>query len=174
MNRSISPIQDVRSTWKLWKVLREVQPHILHAVTPKACLLSTMVAKLIGIPAVISSVFGLPQMTKTGLLRRLLDVTTSLACRWSDRVWCDSSSMRDYVIQAGLCSLDKLFVLGSGSVAGVDAVDAFSPQLHGCEVREAIRRVHSIPVDARVIGFVGRIVADKGMHELAYGMAIIA
>jgi len=173
MTRSISPIRDLCSAWRLWKILRDLKPHILHAATPKADLLGPLVARLTGVPVVVSSLFGLPQMTRTGPLRRLLDATTSLSCRWSDRVWCDSFSMRDYVARAGLCPTDKLIVLGQGSVGGVDALGAFSPRLNGPEVRNAIRQRHNIPGDARVIGFVGRIVADKGMRELAAAWRVL-
>ncbi|HEY4760278.1 MAG TPA: glycosyltransferase, partial [Thermoguttaceae bacterium] len=69
MTRSISPIHDLCSAWRLFKVLRDLKPHILHAVTPKAGLLGPLVAGLTGVPIVVSSLFGLPQMTKTGPLR---------------------------------------------------------------------------------------------------------
>ncbi len=165
--KPISPICDLCSTWRIRRVLRAIRPDILHAVSPKAGLLGPLVARLTGVPIVVTSLFGLPQMTKSGFLHRLLDVTTSLSCWSSDRVWCDSFSMRDYVVQSGLCPARKLVVLGRGSVGGVDGRGEFSPVLHGKDVREAIRRRYHIPRDARVLGFVGRIVADKGMCELA-------
>ena len=173
MMRPISPIHDLCSAWRLGKVLRDLKPHILHTMTPKAGLLGTLGARFTGVPIVVSSLFGLPQMTKTGPLRRLLNVTTSLACRWSDRVWCDSFSMCDYVARAHLCPGDKLFVLGQGSVGGVDAIGEFSPSLQGAGVRGAIRLHNNIPDDARVIGYIGRIVADKGMRELAGAWRIL-
>jgi glycosyltransferase involved in cell wall biosynthesis len=173
MTRSISPIKDLHSAWRLWRVLSDLKPHVLHAVSPKAGLLGTMVARLVGVPIVVSSVFGLPQMTKSGLLRRLLNITTRISSRCSDRVWCDSFSMRDYVANAGLCASDKLIVLGQGSVNGVDAEGRFSPFYFGKESRNTIRQRYNIPGDARVIGFVGRIVADKGMHELASAWRVL-
>ena len=167
MTRSVTPIQDLRSAWQLARVLRELRPQVLHASTPKAGLLGSLVARLTGVPVVVTSLFGLPQMTKTGPRRRLLDATTRLSCRCSDRVWCDSFSMRDYATRAGLCPADKLMVLGQGSVGGVDAQGAFSPERHGAKVRDAIRQRYRIPGDAQVLGYVGPIVIDKGMHELA-------
>jgi glycosyltransferase involved in cell wall biosynthesis len=167
MTRTISPAADLQSIWRLRSVLRAVQPDILHAVTPKAGLLGTLVARLTGVPIVMTSVFGLPQMTKSGVTRWLLDASTLLACRGSDRVWCDSPSMREYLAHTGLCQARKLVVLGNGSVGGVDAEGTFSPSSQNVALGRALRREHGIPNDALVVGFVGRIVRDKGMVELA-------
>lgn len=173
MSRSVTPARDLRSAWGLWKIIREVKPDIVHAATPKAGLLGSLTARLASVPVVVTSLFGLPQMTKTGLMRRVLDASTSSSCRWADRVWCDSFSMRDYIARAGLCPAHKLFVLGKGSVGGVDAQNTFSPLLHGVDVRNAIRRRYGIPANARVLGFVGRIVHDKGMRELAAAWRVL-
>lgn len=50
---------------------------------------------------------------------------------------------------------------------GVDAREAFSPSRWGPDVRRAVRAEHGIAAEAPVLGYVGRIVADKGMRELA-------
>ena len=78
--------------------------------------LAPLAACLARVPAIVVSVFGLPQMTKRGLVRSLLDSTTRLSCRLADLVWCDSFSMRDYLAEAGLCDQEKLVALGHGSV----------------------------------------------------------
>ena len=167
MTRSISPIRDLRSGRELWRVVRKIRPDIIHTVSPKAGLLGPVVARLTGVPVVLTSIFGLPQMTRSWPTRKIVDTVTTLSCRFADRVWCDSFSLRDHIVRQRLCPAHKLIVLGQGSVAGVDAQLAFSPRHHGLEVRRAIRQRYDIPDDARVLGFVGRLVPDKGMHELA-------
>lgn len=167
MARGITPIKDIISLGRLWWLLRGIRPRIVHSHTPKAGLLGTIAARAAGVEVVVLSLFGLPQMTTTGLSRRLLDLTTRLACRLADRVWCDSFSMRDHVARGRLAPSEKLVVLGHGSVNGVDALGGFSPSNHGLSARRAVRACHGIPDGAPVLGFVGRIVGDKGMHELA-------
>jgi glycosyltransferase involved in cell wall biosynthesis len=167
MERSISPRRDWVALWRLRRLFRTLRPDIVHSHTPKAGLLGTLAARLAGVPVVLLSVFGLPQMTRTGLTRHLLNMTTWLACLAAHRVWCDSFSMREYLAQKRLCPDSKIIVLGHGSVAGVEAQEVFSPILHGAAARAEIRAKYSIPSAALVIGFVGRIVCDKGMHELA-------
>lgn len=99
-------------------------------------------------------------------MRRTIDLSTRLACAAAQRVWCDSFSMRDYLGQARLCSANKIVVLGQGSVNGVDASNTFSPRLEGEAARAKTRTLYGIPASAIVLGYVGRVVGDKGMHEL--------
>jgi len=167
MARRISPVKDLVCLWELCRVLRRERPDIVHSHTPKGALLGTIAARAVGVKVVLMTINGLRQMTKDGLSRHVLDIATWLPCRLADRVWCDCASLRDYLLAGRLCPPEKTILFGSGSVMGVDAETTFSPQRCGREVRAAIRAEHGIPRDARVLGYLGRIVADKGMRELA-------
>lgn len=167
MSRSLSPLRDLVALCRLWWLFRTLKPDIVHSHTPKAGLLGTLAARISGVPVVFLSVFGLPQMTQNGIMRYILNVSTWLACFVAHRVWCDSFSIRDYLAQHRLCKIRKIFVLGHGSVNGVDAQNVFSPILHGAAAGAEIRAKYGIPPAALVLGFVGRIVGDKGMRELA-------
>ena len=173
MVRSVSLARDGVALWRLWRLFHVLKPDIVHSHTPKAGLLGTLAARLAGVPVVFLSVFGLPQMTCTGLTRRVLDFTTWLACFAAHRVWCDSFSMRNYLGRSRLCPIDKIVVFGQGSVNGVDALHTFSPELYGEAVRAEIRTRYGIPSSALVIGYVGRIVRDKGVGELVTAWRIL-
>jgi glycosyltransferase involved in cell wall biosynthesis len=166
MERRMAPTSDIVSLVRLWRLFRTLQPDIVHSHSPKAGLLGTLAARIAGVPTVVLSIFGLPQMTKTGLSAKALNTLTKFECRLASKVWCDSHSMRSYLIEQSLCHPDKVVVLGKGSVNGVDSTKAFSPEYQASH-REPIRELMDIPVQHLVIGFVGRITADKGMHELA-------
>jgi glycosyltransferase involved in cell wall biosynthesis len=81
-------------------------------------------------------------------------------------VLCNSQSMRLTAIAERLCPPEKIQVLLGGSSNGVDATERYNPDIVGAAARKAIRRRFGIPDDAVVIGFVGRIVRDKGVVEL--------
>jgi glycosyltransferase involved in cell wall biosynthesis len=167
MKRAVSPLRDLVALYHLWALFRQIKPAVVHSHTPKAGLLGTLAARLAGVPVVFLSIFGLAQMTKSGSIRALLDTTTRLSSRLAHRVWCDSFSMRDYLVKERLVPAEKLVVLGKGSVNGVDADELFCPTKYSEEQRQLIRATYGIPTDATVLGYVGRIVRDKGMHELA-------
>jgi glycosyltransferase involved in cell wall biosynthesis len=110
---------------------------------------------------------GLPLMGATGARRRLLWSTEWVACRLAHRVLCVSHSVRAEAVAAGICPPDKIRVLLGGSGNGVDAAGRFDPDAQGERARAATRSRFGIPADATVIGFVGRLVRDKGLVELA-------
>jgi glycosyltransferase involved in cell wall biosynthesis len=164
MERQVSPWADLIVLWRLRALFSQLRPNIVHGIAPKAALLGALAARAAGVRRVMISVFGLPQMTRFGPMRMLLDATTRLSCTLADRVWSDSDSILRTLIEQRLCPQAKLTVLGNGSVAGVDAQGLFSPDLHH---EHTVRTRYGIPLDAMVIGYVGRINRDKGMRELA-------
>lgn len=165
MARRMAPLQDVVSVFRLLFLLLRLRPSIIQVSTPKAGLLVTIAARLTGVKTVLS-VFGLVQMTQRGAMRRLLDTMQRIACTLANRVWTDSFSLRDYMVEQRLCSPRKIFVAGKGSVHGVDATGRFDPARFDAAARARTRAAWNIPENAFVIGFVGRIVKDKGLHEL--------
>jgi glycosyltransferase involved in cell wall biosynthesis len=105
-------------------------------------------------------------MTARGINRHILRLTERIACAAATHVLCVSSSMRTALIDEQLCRPDKLRVLLAGSSNGVDADVRFNPGRFPAVERQRLREQLRIPADALVIGFVGRIVRDKGMVEL--------
>ena len=174
MSRSIDLWGDLKALIELWKLYRKIRPDVVHAHTPKAGLLGVLSARCAGVPAVFLSVFGLPQMTMMGAKKELMDLATRLACFSAHRVWCDSYSIRDFLIQHKLCSKRKAMVMANGSVSGVDSAGAFSPEIYGPDVRFKIRDMLGIPRESVVLGFSGRIARDKGMHELAQAWRLLS
>jgi glycosyltransferase involved in cell wall biosynthesis len=147
-------------------VLRALRPDIVDAHTPKAGLLGTLAARILGVPVVIYHLHGSPLTTARGLRRRVLAATERIACRAATRVVAVGDSLRDMVIEAGVVPADKITVLLDGSINGVDARGRFDPdQLEG-DAGLRVRRANGIPDDALVFAFVGRLVHDKGVDVL--------
>jgi glycosyltransferase involved in cell wall biosynthesis len=172
MSRDITPVADLVSLFRLVKLLRRHKPDIVHSHTPKAGLLGTLAARLARRKAVLS-VFGLPQTTMSGARRIAVDLSMWVACALAHRVWCDSQSVCDVVLARRLCRRDKVFVLGSGSVRGVDAAGMFNPARFKPADRLRLRQELGIPADATVAGFVGRLVPDKGIEDLAAAWRVL-
>lgn len=170
MSRRISPADDLVCLARLVRLLRELRPDIVHAHTPKGGLLGMMAATLAGVRARIYHMRGLPMMTARGTQRALLASTERVSCALATRVLAVSGSLREVAIEERLTRADHIEVLAGGSGNGVDS-DRFDPERVGADARAALRGRLGIPRDAVVIGFVGRLVGDKGVVELtdAYG-----
>jgi glycosyltransferase involved in cell wall biosynthesis len=168
LTRRITPLHDLRAVGRIRRIVRQVRPDIVHGHTPKGGLLAMIAASLEGVPVRIYHLHGLPLMTATGLKRRLLQWTETISCRLAHQVLCVSNSVREVAIAEGLCPAHKIKVLLGGSINGVDADGQFNPARLPAATRTEIRNRYGIPPDATVAGFVGRIVRDKGMAELAW------
>lgn len=171
MARRPRPLADLVSLVRLARLLRRLRPDIVHAHTPKAGLLAMLAARLVGVPVRIYHIHGLPFLTATGARRRLLRAAERLACAAATRVLCVSRSVADEARRERLCGDKPVGVPAGGLINGIDAVGRFSPERAGAAARAACRAQFGIPEEALVVGFVGRLVRDKGVVELAQAWA---
>lgn len=167
MERRITPLRDLWALFRLTKILRQLRPHIVHGHTPKGGLLSMLGSWWCRVPVRVYHIHGLPLVTATGIKRLLLKWTEKISCRNATHVYCVSESVRKVAVAEGLCPADKIKVLLNGSINGIDAENRFNPDRYDANLRHQIRQKYGIPADAVVVGFVGRIVRDKGIIELA-------
>jgi glycosyltransferase involved in cell wall biosynthesis len=173
MPRRVTPLVDLAALWRIVRVIRQVRPTIVDAHTPKGGLLAMMAGTLCRVPVRIYHVLGLPLMTATGLKRGILRGTERTACRLAHQVICISKSLREVVIAEGLCPPEKIKVLEHGNIDGVEADQTFNPARISTESAQLVRARYQIPQGALVMGFVGRIVRDKGLIELAQSWRVL-
>ncbi|HET7584809.1 MAG TPA: sugar transferase [Gemmatimonadaceae bacterium] len=166
MPRRITPLRDLAALAALVRTLRRIRPHVVHAHTPKGGLLGTTAAAIAGVPVRIYHMRGLPLTAATGWRRTLLRATERVSCMMAHRVICNSASLRQVALAERVCAAEKMVVLGAGSGNGVDAEGRFHPDRLPPDTRTQVRARLGIPVDALVVGFVGRVVRDKGVVEL--------
>jgi lipopolysaccharide/colanic/teichoic acid biosynthesis glycosyltransferase/glycosyltransferase involved in cell wall biosynthesis len=166
MNRGISPIADLVSLWRLFRLIQRVRPMITNVGTPKAGLLAGFAAWSLGVPCRIYTLHGLRLETTRGLRRALLLMMERISCTCAHRVICVSPSLRRRAIELKLVPARKTAVLGSGSCGGID-VHRFSPAVRNSPEKDLLADQLGIPRGVPVIGFVGRFTRDKGIGELA-------
>ncbi len=159
MRRSISPLADLIALFRLWQILGDYNPDLVEFSTPKAGLLGMIAAWLRGVPRRVYMLRGLRLERSRGFKRRILLNAERVACLCAHRVLCNSKSLRSEALALGIAPDDKLLVLGEGSSNGVD-IERF------CPGTSKVRAQYSIPRDALVVGFVGRLTRDKGLPEL--------
>ena len=159
MHRAIAPLADLVALVRLWLILGRYKPDLVEFSTPKAGFLGMVAAWLRGVPRRIYMLRGLKLERSHGFKRWILFTAERAACSCAHRVLCNSKSLRAEALALGLAPAAKLLLLGEGSSNGVD-VERFSPG------PSAVRDQLSIPRDALVLGFVGRLTRDKGLPEL--------
>jgi len=162
MQREISLVADARSLYQLVRLLRRRRPDVVNAGTPKAGMLGMIAAKIARVPVRIYTLRGLRAETLEGTLGTVMSITERLTSWCATEVIAVSHSLSETYVQRGLAPEGKVKVLGGGSSNGIDPTRfAFA----GSD-RDRIRSEVGIATSAPVIGFVGRLVQDKGIDEL--------
>ncbi len=165
MTRTISPFKDGIALLKLWKRLRQLKPDVVHAHTPKAGLLVMAAAYLARVPVRIYHIHGLRYITTTGTKRALLRAAERVACGLAHSVLMVSQSVLSYAVEDGIVALGKAGVVAQGTINGVDS-QHYSP-ITAAAGASTLRRELRLDPSTPVLGFVGRISADKGIGDLA-------
>jgi glycosyltransferase involved in cell wall biosynthesis len=165
MARQVSPLGDLLSLWRLWRLMKRLRPAITNVGTPKAGLLGGLAAYFGRVPCRVYTLRGLRCETSKGWKRSYLILAERIACLCAHCVICVSNSLCKEALALGIADQGKFVVLASGSSNGVDA-DRFAPSPERLRHAAALRQQLKIPQDSPVVGFVGRFTRDKGIGEL--------
>lgn len=164
MERRISPIQDLKSLFALIKLIRKEKPWMVHTMTPKAGLLGMLAARICGVPVRLHLFTGLVFPTSTGLKRRLLMATDKLTCACATFINPEGEGVKRDLERFGITH-KELHIVGNGNINGIDMT-------YFDRTEEVMKKAESIrEKDCVTFCFVGRIVGDKGMNELAEAFA---
>ncbi|WBX74139.1 glycosyltransferase family 4 protein [Tenacibaculum pacificus] len=165
MSRKITPLQDLKSLWKMYRFLKKEKPEIVHSHTPKAGTIGMMAAKLAGVPYRLHTIAGLPLMEATGKKRYLLNAVEKLTYACATKIYPNSKGLYDFILEQKFTSKNKLKVIANGSSNGIN-VEHFSPKQISEITKTELKESLGIKQQDFVFIFVGRLVSDKGINEL--------
>ena len=164
LERRPAPLRDVLALLTLFRLFRRERFDVVHSMTPKAGLIAMMAAFASRVPVRLHTFMGEVWATHRGLSRWLLKNADRLTAALATDVLVVSPSERDFLRAEGVLRAEKGRVLGSGSVSGVDT-ERFGPDPR---VRHSVRKELGIPNDDVLFLFLGRLVRDKGVLDLAH------
>lgn len=172
MQRHISPLRDLGSLCSMIRLFHREKPHMVHSMTPKAGLICMMAAKLTGVPVRVHTFTGLVFPTSTGLKRRLLMLTDRMTSACATHVIPEGEGVKNDLLQNGIT--DKpIRVLGHGNCRGINLVhfNPLNPDVREMAValKDSHPRLNGDDGNGKPFTFIfiGRIVRDKGINELA-------
>jgi len=165
MTRAITPLQDLKALWRLYKLFKEERPAIVHTHTPKAGLLGMLAARLANVPTRLHTVAGLPLMENKGIKRKVLEIVEWLTYACATKVYPNSKNLAQFILEHKFCTAHKLSVLGNGSSNGINTT-FFNLSSEIEEQAARLRATLDIKATDFVFLFVGRLVRDKGLEEL--------
>lgn len=168
MQRHIAPLSDLRSLWRMYRLMRRERPWLVHSMTPKAGLICMLAARLAGVPNRMHTFTGLIWPTSHGIKRSILKAMDRLLCSCVTVINPEGRGVRDDMVRGGI-TRRSMVILGHGNVRGIDP-EYYNPEDPGVrQTAKTLRR--DDPEASMVYVFVGRLVADKGIAELVRAFA---
>ena len=158
--RRMAPQHDALALGELWRAFRRLQPDIVHTHNPKPGVFGRLAARAARVPAVVNTVHGLYAVPNDRTAKRwVVYGLERAAAKCSDAELVQNVEDVPVLHRLGI-GAPKVRLLGNGiDLARFDATAARA-------TRAAARAELGIDDDTIVVGAVGRLVAEKGYHEL--------
>lgn len=153
-----------KSAFKFKKLCKKEKFDIVAYATPNGALYGSIGSWMAKVPNRVLLQWGMRYVGFEGIMRKVILGIEKLDCRLSTTIRNVSEKNRQMAIDDGMYKPEKCKVLGKGGTIGVDLsqyVIADIPLR-----RKSIREKYTIPDNAIVYGFVGRLCKDKGVKEL--------
>ncbi|MEI6234114.1 MAG: glycosyltransferase family 4 protein [Planctomycetota bacterium] len=168
LSREFAPFSDLRAVRFIQNLCREKRFDIVHTHTPKGNLIGQWGARLAGTPIVLQTLHGFYFHDRMNWAARQAWIEIErFSARHSDHILCQNPEDVETAIREKIIGREHITELGNG----ID-LDRFVPVSD--EKKREIRTRLGIPPDARVIGMVGRFVAEKGFPEFLAAARILA
>ncbi len=163
MARGLSIIKNLKSCFRIRKILKEIKPDIVHGNTPIGGLVAMTVAKSLGIKNRVFTMHGLKYPGEIGLKRWIIKEMEKFTVHISSITIVVSNALKEFAIQEKITDPEKLVVINHGSVKGIDIEKS-------CKIRENGRYFYEkkfgLKDNVFRIGYFGRINEEKGVLEL--------
>ena len=164
--RWFSPWEDLKYTWRLWRVMRNHRFDIVFNFSTKPNIFGTIAAKCAGVRLHCFHVVGLgsgfesrPDISGK-LVRWAFLRLYRLACKWSRRVWFTNSQDRRFFIEQELIPENRT-VLSRNYLN----TDEYGSDLVGEERRKKARSLCGVTKDEQMVVMVARLIWQKGIRE---------
>jgi glycosyltransferase involved in cell wall biosynthesis len=109
-------------------------------------------------------------VTRQFVSRTFLKFFDKCIAYFATQIFTDSESQRQLLVKENIVLIDKISVLGFGSIAGVN-IDRF---VKNNEIRFECRGNLAVKNDVCVFLFVGRLARDKGIFDLIHAFTLVS
>lgn len=169
MTRNFTPFADVASLLDLERVLGRERFDIVHTHNPKPGLLGQLAGRLAGAPIVVNTLHGFYfHEHMKPLWRRFYILMEQIAAAQSDAILSQNPEDIETAIRERITTPERIFPLGNGIDLG-----RFDPARLDEDYQRRLRDELGLLPDSKVVGFVGRLVEEKGILELFEAMRAV-
>jgi glycosyltransferase involved in cell wall biosynthesis len=169
---SVSPLNDLLSFYQIFWVIKRGNYDIIRSSTKKGSFFTGLAGRLAGVPNILYIVQGLSKDRTNKVILKTFPLIERIICAMAHYVVFISKSNMDLFIENRICRRQKALILGEGSFNGIDTTRFQRTEeatIRGYKLRDNL----GIPINAFVMGFVGRLVREKGIVELTEAWKIL-
>ena len=184
LERPISLVKDIKGLWFLYRLFRKEKPWCVHANTPKGSLLAMIAAWFACVPHRVYTVTGLRYQGAHGVLRKILKTMERLSCLFATNVIPEGQGVLQCLKRDNITK-KVLRVIHYGNINGKDTEffsrdstietaslkltdkQIYLRNLSEKEARSIVRSELGFSNNDFIFVFIGRLVNDKGLGELA-------
>ena len=175
LNRSISPLQDIKSIHQLRNIFQRERPYLIHLFDTKPGVLTPKVAKTSGVKFVVRTVTGMGFVFSSNsifvkALRPFYRLMQKRAIRYTDSVIFQNTDDKEYFEKYNLVPRDKSYLVAS---SGLD-VSGFLSSVSNKESLTKLKKSLGIKESDIVITLIARLVKDKGVVEFLKASKILS
>lgn len=162
MRRGIS-LSGIAVVFRMYRIMRKEKFSLVQYSTPNASLYASIATYLAGVPVRLYCQWGMIFVSFTGVKRFIFKLIERLICALSTDVQPDSHGNLKLCRSLGFYTESKSRVVWNGSANGLDLkkFDVSRRSMFREEIRKQVDLGEGI-----VIGFLGRLMRDKGFNEL--------
>ena len=158
LGREVSPLNDLRATLAMYRMIRGSRPHIVHTHMAKAGTAGRLAARLARVPIVVHTFHGHTFHSYWGPVKSavFLQIERTLGAM-TDRVIAVGDAQKADIASYGVAPLNKILTIPLGL--------EIEPMLDAEQHRGRLRAELGVGADRPLIGIVARLVPIKA-HEV--------
>lgn len=157
LGRSISPIRDVLTILRLYRMMRQYKPHVVDTHTAKAGFVGRVAAWLARVPVRVHTFHGHVFHGYFGNMKTRVFLQLERWCaRISTRIITVSPILRDQLVETyRIAPIEKFVVMPNG----------LDLERFALPIPVSIEETYQLPTDVKLIGIIGRLTSIKN-HAL--------
>ncbi|MCH1624891.1 glycosyltransferase family 4 protein [Ferdinandcohnia quinoae] len=164
MSRGVNIWSSILAIFSIYKAIKKEKFDIIQYSTPNASLYTSLASWFARVPIRLYCQWGIIYVGMTGMKRRIFKIIEKLVCSLSTDIQPDSHGNLIFCRNEGIYNIEKSRVVWNGSASGVNLkkFDINKKQEYNID----IRKKYNISETTVIIGFFGRVGAEKGFNEL--------
>ncbi|GEM_PF-82905 len=164
-----TPISDLVAIIKLIFYFKKEKIDIAHTHTPKAGFLGRIAAKIAGVPIIIHTNHGFHFQDNSSFIKKKIFIfLETFGAKFSDVILSINKEDIETAVKEKICRRETIKYSGDGI-----NTSPFNPANFSEEFINSEKKRMGIDKDSKVIGFVGRLVREKGILNLLEAFAIV-